>query len=70
MFPNSQHFAGWRACWSFEMGLKWTHKQEFKMKSTYTTKKKGRLVQVEWKWWSIVGRVDTYHKAIHIDGLK
>jgi len=32
------------------MGLGQTHKREFKRKSTYTTKKKKQLVQVEWKW--------------------
>ncbi len=32
------------------MGLRQTHKQEFKMKSTYTTKDKRRLMQIEWKW--------------------
>ncbi len=32
------------------MGLGRTHKQEFKMRSTYTTKKKWWLMQIEWKW--------------------
>jgi len=32
------------------MGLKQVHKQKFKMKSTYITNKRGRLVQVECKW--------------------
>jgi hypothetical protein len=41
---------GRRVCWSFGMGLRWIHKQKFKMKSTCTTKKRGHLVQVEYKW--------------------
>ncbi len=32
MFPNLQHFKGKKACWSFGMGLKRIHKQEFKIK--------------------------------------
>jgi hypothetical protein len=32
------------------MRLGQTYKWEFKMKSTCTTKKKGQLTQVEWKW--------------------
>jgi hypothetical protein len=31
------------------MGIRRIHKREFKMKSTYTTKKRKRLVQIEWK---------------------
>jgi hypothetical protein len=51
MFLNLQHFWGKRGtCWSFRMGVERTHKQEFKMKSTCTTKEKGRLVQVKHKW--------------------
>ncbi len=50
MLFNLKDFRGRRACWSFEMGLGWTHKREFKMKSTCTTKKKKQLMQVEWKW--------------------
>jgi hypothetical protein len=41
MLYNSQHFEGRRACWSSRMGLGWTCKQEFKMRSICTTKKKG-----------------------------
>jgi hypothetical protein len=50
MFLNSQHFEGWRACWSSKMKLRQTYKQKFKMRSIYTTKKRGHLMQVEWKW--------------------
>ncbi len=50
MLPSLQHFKGRKACWSFGMGLEQTHKQEFKIKSTCTTKKRERLVQVEHKW--------------------
>ncbi len=32
------------------MGLGQPHKQEFKMKSTLTTKERGYLMQVECKW--------------------
>jgi hypothetical protein len=32
------------------MGLGQTHKHEFKMRSTCITKKRGQLMQVEWKW--------------------
>jgi len=32
------------------MGIGWTHKRKFKMISTWTTKKRGWLVQIEWKW--------------------
>jgi hypothetical protein len=32
------------------MGLRPNHKQKFKMTSTSTTKKKGQLMQVKWKW--------------------
>jgi hypothetical protein len=42
-FSNSHHFGGKRACWSSGMGLGWTHKWEFKMKSTGITKKEGGL---------------------------
>jgi hypothetical protein len=44
------------------MGLGWTHKWEFKMKSTCTTKKIGWLVQVEWKWCSGLDKDNFKHK--------
>ncbi len=44
------------------MGLGQTYKQEFKMKSTYTTKKRRRLVQVEWKWCDKLSRDNFKHK--------
>ncbi len=46
---RTQHFGGRKACWSSRMGLRRTHKQEFKTRSTCTTKKKGQLVQIKWK---------------------
>jgi hypothetical protein len=49
---NLQHLEGRRVCWSSEMGLKRTHKQEFKMRSTCTTKKTKQLMEVKWKWCS------------------
>jgi hypothetical protein len=62
MLSNSQHFGGRRACWSSGMGLGGIHKQEFMMKSTYTTKKKKQLVQVEWKWRDRLNRDNLKHK--------
>jgi hypothetical protein len=62
MLLNSQHFGGRRACWSSGMGLGRTHKQEFKMISTYTTKKKGQLVQVEWKLCDRLTKDNLKHK--------
>ncbi len=47
---NSQYFKGKGAGWSSGMGLEQIHKRKFKMRSTYTIKKIGRLMQVEWKW--------------------
>jgi hypothetical protein len=35
------HFEGRRACWSSRMGLRQTHKQKFKMKSTCVTNDRG-----------------------------
>ncbi len=32
------------------------------MRSTYTTKKRGRLVQVEWKWCGKLSRENLKHK--------
>jgi hypothetical protein len=32
------------------MGLERTHKREFKVGSTYITKKIKQLIHVEWKW--------------------
>jgi hypothetical protein len=46
-FLNSQHFRGRGCGWSCGMGLGRFHKREFKMISTYTTKQKRRLMQVE-----------------------
>jgi hypothetical protein len=61
-FPNSQDFKGRRACWSSRRGLRQTHKRKFKMKSTFTTKKKGWLVQVEWKWCDEFNKNNLKHK--------
>jgi hypothetical protein len=44
------------------MGLGQTHKQKFKMKSTYITKKIGLLMQVEWKWCGEFSRGNLKHK--------
>jgi hypothetical protein len=44
------------------MGLGWTHKQKFKMKSTCTTKKRGRLVQIECKWCNEFNKNNLKHK--------
>ncbi len=46
-FFDSQHFEDKKMCWSSRIRLKWTHKWELKMRSTYTTKKRKQLVQVE-----------------------
>jgi hypothetical protein len=64
-FPNLQHFGGKRVCWSSGMGLGWIHKWEFKMISTCTTKKKGRLVQVKWKWCDELTKDNLKHKTSH-----
>jgi hypothetical protein len=47
---NSQHYGGRKVCC------------EFKMKSTCTTKKKGRLVLVEWKWCDELSKDNFKHK--------
>jgi hypothetical protein len=44
------------------MRLGQTRKREFKMKSTCTTKKRGRLVQVKWKWCNGLNRDNLKHK--------
>jgi len=44
------------------MGLGQIHKQEFKMKSTCTTKERGWLVQVECKWCNKLSRDNLKHK--------
>jgi hypothetical protein len=62
MFPNSQHFRGRKVCWSSEMGLGQTHKRKFNMRSTCTTKKRGQLVQVEWKWCDGLSKDNLKHK--------
>jgi hypothetical protein len=49
MIPSSQHFEDKRMWRSSRMGLRRTHKQKFKMTSTYTTKERGQLMQVECK---------------------
>jgi hypothetical protein len=59
---NLQHFWSRRAYWSSKMGLKRTQKQEFKMKSIYTTKEKGQLVQVEYKWCERFNKDNFKHK--------
>jgi hypothetical protein len=60
-FFNLQHFKGKRVCWSFGMWLRWTHKQEFKMKSIYK-KKRRWLMQVERKWCGELSRENLKHK--------
>ncbi len=50
MFLCLQHFKGRKVCYNSKMGLGWTHKQEFKIKSTCTTNEKRWLMQVECKW--------------------
>ncbi len=40
---------GKRVCQNSRMGLGQTHNRKFKMRSTYTTKKRRRLMEVEWK---------------------
>jgi hypothetical protein len=44
------------------MGLGRTHKQEFKMRSTCTTKKIRQLVQAEWKWHDGLSKDNFKHK--------
>jgi hypothetical protein len=44
------------------MGLEQTQKREFKMKSIYTTKKRGWLMQIEWKWCDELNRGIFKHK--------
>ncbi len=44
------------------MGLEQTHKRKFKMGLTCTTKRKGRLVQIEWKWCDGLNRDNLKHK--------
>ncbi len=61
-FLSSQHFKGRRVCYIFEMGLKRTHKKEFKMKSTCTTKKRKWLMQVECKWCNALNKDNLKHK--------
>jgi hypothetical protein len=61
-FVGLQHFWGKRACWSFEMGLRWIHKKKFKMKSTCTTKEKRRLLQIKRKWCTRLNSINFNHK--------
>jgi hypothetical protein len=51
------------------MGLRRTHKQEFKMKSTSSTKKRRRLVQVEHKWCDGFNRDNLKHKFNMVHNL-
>ncbi len=44
------------------MGLRQTHKQKFKMKLIYKTKKRRRLMQVERKWCGKLSRDNLKHK--------
>jgi len=53
---------GGGVCYNYGMGLGWTHKREFKMIWTCTIKKRGRLVQVEWKWCGGLNRDNFKHK--------
>jgi hypothetical protein len=46
------------------MGLRWTHKWEFKMRLICTTKRRGKWVQVEWKWCDGLNRDNLKHKLI------
>jgi hypothetical protein len=62
MFFSSQHFWGRKACWNFKMGLRWIHKQEFKMESTCTTNDKRRLVPNEHKWCNKFSKDNLKHK--------
>ncbi len=43
-------------------GTRTNSQQEIKMRSTCTTKKRGRLVQVEWKWCGGLNRDNLKHK--------
>jgi hypothetical protein len=52
------------------MGLGQTDKQEFKMKSTCTTKKKRWLVQVEWKSCDGLSRGNFKHKFYTTHNLR
>jgi hypothetical protein len=64
-----QYFGCRRTCWSFGMGLGWTHKWELKMKSTCTTKKRGWLMQVEWKWCNGLSKDNFKHKFYMVCNL-
>jgi hypothetical protein len=70
MFSNLQHFRGKKACWSFGMGRRQIHKQEFKMRSTYITKKKRQLVQVKWKWCDGFSRDNLKHEFYTTHNLR
>jgi hypothetical protein len=44
------------------MGLGQTHKRKFKMISTCTTKKRGQLMQIKWKWCNGLSKDNLKHK--------
>jgi len=44
------------------MGLEQTHKQKFKIKSTYITKERRWLVQIERKWCGGLNKDNFKHK--------
>jgi hypothetical protein len=44
------------------MGLGQTHKQKFKMKSTYTTKERRELMPIEHKWCGELSKDNFKHK--------
>jgi hypothetical protein len=62
MLFNLQHFEGRKACLNFKLKLGWTHKWEFKMRSTCIIKKIGSLMQLEWKWFDGLSKDNLSHK--------
>jgi len=51
------------------MELGWTHKVEFKMRSTYIIKEKRQLLQVKWKWCSELSKDNFKHKIYKTHNL-
>jgi hypothetical protein len=51
------------------MELGWTHKVEFKMRSTYTINERRQLLQVKWKWCSELSRDNLKHKIFKTHNL-
>jgi hypothetical protein len=62
LIRNTLKFGGRRVWWSSETGLRWIHKWEFKMISTYTMNKKRWLVQIKWKWCDGLNNDNLKHK--------